>query len=278
MVGAAVVAALFLAPCAVAYAQEAPTVEPPVEPPVVTPPTAADNPPLVSEPIVYPPSVTPEGDFDVPHDAPLYTPPAVDLFAMSDADRFAYLAALSKQELDQGLAQWGADFLANSGGSGNGSSLAPAVVAAAAAAATAADGSWTQLTQTIVDRRLVRPASADVAGRSLSNRLSIRYETPLTTGVSFVVVNGSSSNTTVTVTWRSGTAEVSERVAVASGTTVESVLTLPAHQDLAAGPGSVTATFTAPAESRDVLSFVALASATPPQDLPESRGYSTSPR
>lgn len=277
--GAAVVAALLLLPYSAAFAQDVPVVEPPAaEPPSAEPPvipgSPVDNPPLVSPPVEIPPSTMPEGEFDF-GESPPYVPPVIDVSGMSDAERLAYLLSLAQHEIDVGLQQWAADFLASRGGSGSGagSTVEPAAVAAATAAATAADGSWIQLTKTIVDRGMIHPGSDSLGARALSSRLVIRYETPLTTELSFVVVNGSPNSTSVTVTWTSESGTVTERIRVESGATLQSVLALPKLQDLAAHPGRVTARFTAPADSRDTISFVALASSTLPQDLPESRGY-----
>jgi len=306
-VGAAVVAASLLAPYGAAFAEDSPPIEP-VDPPVVEEPVI--EPPIVDPPIVDPPveqpveppwvpgspddlppleseipiqqeSLTPEGDHDWGPTPPPIEPPLTGIWAMSDADRIAYLTAKGKAELELGLQEWAAQFLASREGSASGATAREtaaeaAAVVSATLAATGGGEPWMQLSKIIVDRQLARPSGAQLEGRTLSSRFSIRYETPRTTEVAFVIVNGSPNDATVAVTWQSGSDEVSDRIRVAAGATVHSVLALPERQS--GDPAVITASFTSPGKSRDEISFVALASPVLPQGISEARGFLAPPR
>jgi len=309
-VEAAIVAASLVAPYGAAFAEDAPPIEPPVaEPPIVEEPVV--EPPLVEPPVVEPPvvdpsveppwvpgspedlpplesempkeqeSLTPEGDHDWGPTPPPIEPPPTGIWAMSDADRIAYLTAKGKAELELGLQQWAAQFLASREGSASGptsreTAAEAAAVVSATLAATGGGEPWIQLSKTIVDRQLARPSGTQLEGRALSSRPSVRYETPRTTEVAFVIVNGSPIDATVAVTWQSGSEVVGDRIRVAAGATVHSVLVLPERQS--GEPGVVTAGFTSPGKSRDEISFVALASPVLPQGIPEARGFVAPPR
>jgi len=293
-VGAVAVAIMLLAPCGVAFAEDAPPVDQPVvEVPVVEPPSIdvpaspVDLPPLPSEPVVEHPSEMPEGDPSwgpVPQPEQTEAPPT-GVWAMSDADRIAYLTGLAQKEVDAALQQWGTQFLAASGGgsgsTASGAPSAPAMADAAAAsvaaslAETGSGEAWIQLSTMIGERRIARPAASH--GRPLSSPTSVRYEVPRTTEVAFILVNGSAHSTSVTVTWLSGDVKATDRVTVAAGATLQSVLALPRMQDSTGNVSEVSATFSSSA-TREEVSFVALASPVAPLDFPDSRGYATRTR
>lgn len=267
----AVVAVLLLSPCATASAEDAP----PVEPPVVAPPASpADNPPLVSEPPDYqqPPPVVIPPVVDTP-----YVAPPVDVWSMTDAERLAYLSNEAQKQVEADLQQWMREnwsHLYNDGGSAGSNEVA--AVAAAAMVASKPGEPWAQLSTTPT-RSLSHRRSATTE-RLLSQRLTFRYETPHTTEVAFVVVNGSSTATTATITWSSESEQTSDRIRIEAGATAQSTLVLPPQQDLSSELGQITATFTAPEGAREEISFVAMVSPVSPRDVPDgARSWRVAP-
>ena len=295
--GAVAVAIMLLAPCGVAFAEDAPPVDQPVvEVPVVEPPSdeapveelpeppleippvpdsPENNPPLPSEVPIEQESHMPEGEHDwgptpQPTEAPL-----TGIWAMSDADRFAYLTAGLQERIQRELEQLYRD---NGGKFPSGITTFPDPGDSAKTLGTTPAGEpWTELAPTVVDRPS-RSSGADANPRALSERLTIQYETPRTTEIAFVVTNASARSTTVAISWRSESDQVSDRVVVAAGATVQGAIALPRLQDVAGTVGDVTATFTSPASAGDEISFVALASPVAPLGFPDSRGYATRTR